>query len=67
MALTPPLRHVRALWGKWWFLPGGLPLAYLAFVVAMGLFGWGTYVTLRWLETRKVRKQPTARHAGRET
>ena len=34
--MTSPLRHVRALWGKWWFLPGGLPLAYLAFVVAMG-------------------------------
>ena len=42
------------------------PLAYSAFVVAMGLFGWGTYVTLRWLETRKARKLLAARRAGRE-
>lgn len=34
--MAAALSHVRALWGKWWFLPGGLPLAYLAFVVAMG-------------------------------
>lgn len=34
--MTSALRHVRELWGKWWFLPGGIPLAYLAFVVAMG-------------------------------
>lgn len=26
----------RALWGRWWFLPGGIPLAYLAFVSALG-------------------------------
>ncbi|MBK9018607.1 MAG: hypothetical protein IPL72_00840 [Sulfuritalea sp.] len=30
------------------------PVAYGAFTVAMGLFGWGTFVTLRWLETRKA-------------
>ncbi len=34
--MVSALRHVRALWGKWWLLPGGLPLLYLAFVVAMG-------------------------------
>jgi magnesium transporter len=42
------------------------PVAYGAFIVAMGLFGWGTYVTLRWLETRKARKLLAARRAGRE-
>jgi magnesium transporter len=42
------------------------PLAYGAFIVAMGLFGWGTYVGLRWLETRKARKLLAARRAGRE-
>jgi magnesium transporter len=42
------------------------PLAYGAFVVAMGLFGWGTYVTLRWMETRKARKLLAARRSGRE-
>lgn len=34
--MTTALQHVRGLWGKWWLLPGGLPLAYLAFVVARG-------------------------------
>jgi magnesium transporter len=42
------------------------PVAYGAFIVAMGLFGWGTYVSLRWLETRKARKLLAARRAGRE-
>ncbi|MBI5792837.1 MAG: magnesium transporter CorA [Rhodocyclales bacterium] len=42
------------------------PLSYGAFMVAMGLFGWGTFVTLRWLETRKARKLLAARRAGRE-
>jgi magnesium transporter len=42
------------------------PVAYTGFIVAMGLFGWGTYVTLRWLETRKARKLLAARRAGRE-
>ncbi len=42
------------------------PLAYGAFIVAMGLIGWGTYVTLRWMETRKARKLLAARRAGRE-
>jgi len=42
------------------------PVAYSAFIVAMGLFGWGTYVTLRWLENRKARKLLAARRAGRE-
>ena len=42
------------------------PVAYGAFMVAMGLFGWGTYVSLRWLETRKARKLLAARRAGRE-
>lgn len=27
---------MRSLWGRWWMLPGGIPLAYLAFVVAKG-------------------------------
>ncbi|MCX7144734.1 MAG: magnesium transporter CorA [Sulfuritalea sp.] len=43
------------------------PASYGAFVVAMGLIGWGTYVTLRWLETRKARKLLAARRAGRES
>lgn len=30
------VRHARSLWGAWWALPGGLPLAYLGFVTAMG-------------------------------
>ena len=42
------------------------PVAYGAFTVAMGLFGWGTFVTLRWLETRKARNLLAARRAGRE-
>jgi magnesium transporter len=42
------------------------PLSYGAFMVAMGLFGWGTFVTLRRLETRKARKLLAARRAGRE-
>ena len=42
------------------------PVSYGAFVVAMGLVGWGTYVTLRWLETRKARKLLAVRRAGRE-
>jgi magnesium transporter len=42
------------------------PVSYGAFLVAMGLFGWGTFVTLRWLETRKARKLLAARRAGRE-
>ena len=42
------------------------PVAYGAFTVAMGLFGWGTFVTLRWLETRKARKLLAARRAGHE-
>ncbi len=42
------------------------PVSYGAFVIAMGLFGWGTYVTLRWLETRKTRKLLAARLPGRE-
>ncbi len=42
------------------------PVAYGAFIVAMGLVGWGTYATLRWLETRKARKLLAARRAGRE-
>ena len=43
------------------------PLAYGTFVVAMGLFGWGTFVTLRWMETRKARNLLAARRAGRES
>jgi magnesium transporter len=43
------------------------PIAYSAFIIGMGLIGWGTYVTLRWLETRKARKLLAARRAGRET
>jgi magnesium transporter len=42
------------------------PLAYGAFMVGMGLIGWGTYVSLRYLETRKARKLLAARRAGRE-
>ena len=42
------------------------PVSYGAFIVAMGLFGWGTYVTLRWLETRKKRKLLDASRARRE-
>ena len=42
------------------------PLSYGGFIVAMGLFGWGTYVTLRWLETRKARQLLAVRRAGRE-
>jgi magnesium transporter len=42
------------------------PVAYGAFIVAMGLFGWGTYATLRWLETRKARNLLAARRAGHE-
>ncbi len=42
------------------------PVSYGAFAIAMGLFGWGTYVTLRWLETRKTRKLLAARLPGRE-
>jgi magnesium transporter len=42
------------------------PLAYGAFMLGMGLIGWGTYVSLRYLETRKARKALAARRAGRE-
>jgi len=42
------------------------PVSYSAFVAAMGLFAWGTYVTLRWLETRKAKRMLAARRAGRE-
>jgi magnesium transporter len=46
----------------------GIPwqLSYSAFAVAMGLIGWGTYVTLRWLENRRARKLLAGRRAGRE-
>ncbi|MCM2290546.1 MAG: magnesium transporter CorA, partial [Sulfuritalea sp.] len=40
------------------------PVAYGAFIVSMGLIGWGTYVTLRWLETRKARKLLAARRGA---
>ena len=42
------------------------PVSYGAFILAMGLFGWGTYMTLRWLETRKAKRLLAARRAGRE-
>ena len=42
------------------------PLAYGAFIASMGLIGWGTYVSLRYLETRKARRLLAARRAGRE-
>ena len=42
------------------------PVSYGAFILAMGLFGWGTYMTLRWLETRKAERLLAARRAGRE-
>jgi magnesium transporter len=42
------------------------PVSYGAFIVAMGLFAWCTYVSLRWLETRKARNLLAARRAGRE-
>ena len=42
------------------------PLAYGAFMLGMGLIGWGTYVSLRYLETRKARRLLAARRAGRE-
>ena len=42
------------------------PVSYSAFVVAMGLFGWGTYVILRWLEIRKAKRLLAARRPGRE-
>ncbi|MCB6184701.1 magnesium and cobalt transport protein CorA [Leeia sp. TBRC 13508] len=32
------------------------PIAYGAFVVTMGLIGWGTYLGLRHLETRKLKQ-----------
>ena len=43
------------------------PLAYGAFMVGMGLIGWGSYVSLRYIETRKAKKLLAARRAGRET
>ena len=42
------------------------PLAYGAFIAGMGLIGWGTYVSLRYLETRKAKRLLAARRAGRE-
>ena len=42
------------------------PLAYGAFMVGMGLIGWGTFVSLRYLEPRTARKALAARRAGRE-
>jgi hypothetical protein len=30
------LAHPRRLWGRWWILPGGLPLAYTLTVAALG-------------------------------
>jgi magnesium transporter len=32
------------------------PFAYGAFIGVMGLIGWGTYVTLRYLEAKKTKK-----------
>jgi magnesium transporter len=43
------------------------PVSYGAFIIAMGLFGWGTYQTLRWMDTRKARNLLAARRAGRES
>ena len=42
------------------------PVSYGAFVVSMGLVGWGTYLTLRWLETRRARRLLAANRARRE-
>ena len=42
------------------------PVSYGAFIAAMGLVGWGTYVTLRWLEARRARKLLAANRARRE-
>jgi len=42
------------------------PMSYGAFVVSMGLVGWGTYLTLRWLETRRARRLLAANRARRE-
>ena len=42
------------------------PLAYGAFVVGMGLIGWGSYVLLRYIEARKTKNLLAARRAGRE-
>jgi magnesium transporter len=33
------------------------PLAYGAFMVGMGLIGWGTFVSLRYLERRQLRRK----------
>lgn len=33
------------------------PIAYGAFIAAMGLIGWGTYVALKHFETRKMKRQ----------
>lgn len=37
------------------------PIAYGAFVAGMGLIGWGTYVLVKHLETRKTNSQPKLR------
>lgn len=34
--MTTAIRHLRGLWGAWWFLPGGLPAAYVALVWLLG-------------------------------
>jgi membrane-associated phospholipid phosphatase len=31
-------QHLRGLWGRWWPLPGALPLAYVLLVIALGDF-----------------------------
>jgi magnesium transporter len=33
------------------------PLAYGAFMLGMGLIGWGTFVSLRYLERRQLRQK----------
>jgi inositol phosphorylceramide synthase catalytic subunit len=30
------MHHLTRLWGRWWPLPGGVPLAYLAVMIAIG-------------------------------
>ena len=34
--MSSMLKHVTALWGPRWMLPGGLPLLYVAVVAAIG-------------------------------
>lgn len=34
--MTAVGRHLTSLWGPWWLLPGGIPLAYAAVMLAIG-------------------------------